>query len=199
MPHLYPEVNTPKLPRNTPRTQAEHPVFNYPANDFATPLQAQPPPAMVPQAPAHAGSTPRDYPASPHEESIPPPPITPQSRAQALIGEGYPEERAFSDDSPMKVVGLLRNAGVPFTTEFRMAKYAKPKSYKVCGWCQWTEYWCLLYFTTNMVMNAWDRSYAFAAVSPRLESYKMCVIFFFRHMVVTGTRTLVPFAPIRFG
>ncbi|CAN0093249.1 unnamed protein product [Ectocarpus sp. 8 AP-2014] len=49
---------------------------------------------------------------------------------RALIGEGYPEERAFSDDSPMKVVGLLRNAGVPFTTEFRMAKYSKPKSYK---------------------------------------------------------------------
>ncbi|CAN0431242.1 unnamed protein product, partial [Hapterophycus canaliculatus] len=37
---------------------------------------------------------------------------------RALIGEGYPEERAFSDDSPMKVVGLLRNAGVPFTTQF---------------------------------------------------------------------------------
>ncbi|CAN0181982.1 unnamed protein product, partial [Ectocarpus fasciculatus] len=49
---------------------------------------------------------------------------------RALIGEGYPEERAFSDDSPMKVVGLLRNAGVPFTTEFRVAKYSKPKSYK---------------------------------------------------------------------
>lgn len=52
---------------------------------------------------------------------------------QALIGEGYPEERAFSDDSPMKVVGLLRNAGVPFTTQFRMGKYSKPKSYKVGG------------------------------------------------------------------
>ena len=48
-----------------------------------------------------------------------------------MIGEGYPEERAFSDDSPMKVVGLLRNAGVPFTTQFRMGKYSKPKLYKV--------------------------------------------------------------------
>lgn len=51
--------------------------------------------------------------------------------SQALIGEGYPEDRAFSDDSPMKVVGLLRNAGVPFTTQFNTRKYAKPKSYKV--------------------------------------------------------------------
>eukprot|EP00752_Nemacystus_decipiens_P004308 g3937.t1 len=49
---------------------------------------------------------------------------------RALIGEGYPEERAFSDDSPMKVAALLRNAGVPFTTQFRMGKYSKPKSYK---------------------------------------------------------------------
>lgn len=58
-------------------------------------------------------------------------PTTPRSPTQALIGEGYPEERAFSDDSPMKVVGLLRNAGVPFTTQFRTGKYSKPKSYKV--------------------------------------------------------------------
>eukprot|EP00904_Undaria_pinnatifida_P014228 jgi/Undpi1/9936/HiC_scaffold_28.g12390.m1 len=49
---------------------------------------------------------------------------------KALIGKGYPEERAFSDDSPMKVVGLLRNAGVPYTTQFKMTAYSKPKSYK---------------------------------------------------------------------
>lgn len=49
---------------------------------------------------------------------------------RALIGKGYPEERAFSDDSPMKVVGLLRNAGVPYTTQFKMTAYSKPKSYK---------------------------------------------------------------------
>ncbi|CAM9829244.1 unnamed protein product [Scytosiphon promiscuus] len=49
---------------------------------------------------------------------------------RALIGEGYPEERAFSDDSPMKVVGLLRNAGVPFTTQFRVGNYNKPRAYK---------------------------------------------------------------------
>ncbi|CAM9256340.1 unnamed protein product [Pylaiella littoralis] len=49
---------------------------------------------------------------------------------RALIGKGYPQERAFSDDSPMKVVGLLRNAGVPFSTQFNTGKYAKPKSYK---------------------------------------------------------------------
>lgn len=33
--------------------------------------------------------------------------------------------------SPMKVVGLVRNAGVPFKTQYKMNKYSKPKSYKV--------------------------------------------------------------------
>lgn len=33
----------------------------------------------------------------------------------------------------MKVVAELRNAKVPFTTQFSVKSYAKPKSYKVSG------------------------------------------------------------------
>lgn len=49
---------------------------------------------------------------------------------EALIGEGYPQEKPFSDDSPMKVVAELRNAKVPFTTQFSVKSYSKPRSYK---------------------------------------------------------------------
>ncbi|CAM9498250.1 unnamed protein product [Ascophyllum nodosum] len=50
--------------------------------------------------------------------------------SKALIGEGYPQDRAFSDDSPLQVLAMLRNAGVPFTTPFKTNKYAKPRLYK---------------------------------------------------------------------
>jgi hypothetical protein len=51
--------------------------------------------------------------------------------AQAKIGEGYPKESPSTDESPLKVVAQLRNAGVPYSVDFNLGKYAKrTKTYK---------------------------------------------------------------------
>jgi hypothetical protein len=46
---------------------------------------------------------------------------------QAKIGEGYPKESPSTDESPLKVVAQLRNAGVPYSVDFNLGKYAKRK------------------------------------------------------------------------
>ncbi|KAG5174915.1 hypothetical protein JKP88DRAFT_351740 [Tribonema minus] len=49
---------------------------------------------------------------------------------EARIGEGYPRESPATDESPLKVVAQLRNAGVPYKVDFNLRGYTYLKSYK---------------------------------------------------------------------
>ncbi|CAM9761252.1 unnamed protein product, partial [Chrysoparadoxa australica] len=47
-----------------------------------------------------------------------------------VIGEGYPKESPVDNETPMKVVAQVRNAGVPYKVEgYNLSGYAKQKSY----------------------------------------------------------------------
>ncbi|CAM9262356.1 unnamed protein product [Choristocarpus tenellus] len=50
--------------------------------------------------------------------------------SKAKIGAGYPRESPGSDESPVRVIAQLRNAGIPYSTPFDLMGYSKPLSYK---------------------------------------------------------------------